>query len=68
MSDPHTTLGPEGAVQSAILNCLGDVLGLDVENAFEVRDGAGYLQDAIVGTGAEPLLSHGAFEQALAVG
>ena len=46
----------------------GDVFGLDRVGAFEVGDGAGDFQDAVVGAGAEALLGHGAFEQAFAIG
>jgi hypothetical protein len=43
--------------------CLGSRFG-----GFEVGDGAGDFQDAVVGAGAEALLGHGAFEQAFAIG
>jgi hypothetical protein len=35
--------------------------GLDRVGAFEVGDGAGHFQDAVVGAGSEALLGHGAF-------
>ncbi len=41
--------------------------GLDGGGGFEVGDGAGNFQDAIVGAGGQPLLGHGPFQEALAV-
>ena len=46
----------------------GDVFGFDGGGVFDVGDGAGDFEDAVVGAGAEALLGHGAFEQAFAVG
>ena len=46
----------------------GDVFGVEVRGVFDVGDGAGDFEDAVVGAGAESLLGHGAFEQAFAVG
>jgi hypothetical protein len=40
----------------------------DGGGGFEVGDGAGDLEDAVVGAGAEALLLHGALEEALGVG
>ena len=60
-------LRPIRAIQTAVLDGFGDVFGLEVHGVFQVGDGAGYFQDAVVGTRAETLLGHGAFEQALAV-
>jgi hypothetical protein len=37
------------------------MFGLDRVGAFEVADGAGHFQDAVVGAGSEALLGHGAF-------
>lgn len=49
-----TALGPEGSVQGAVLDRLGDVFRLEIGIGFEIRDGAGYFQDAIVGTALSP--------------
>ena len=43
--------------------CLVSISGL----ALEIRDSSGDLQDAIVGTSAQALLSHSSFKQVLAV-
>src|ERR1700722_10726041 len=59
---------PVRTVEAAVLDGFGDVFGLDRVGAFEVGDGAGDFQDAVVGAGAEALLGHGAFEQAFAIG
>ena len=45
------TFCPVTAVEVAIADGLGDVVGLDALAAFEVGDGAGDLEDAAVGTG-----------------
>src|SRR5580658_4547667 len=58
---------PVRAVKTAILYRFGNVFRLEARGVFEVGDGAGYFQDAVVGAGAEALLGHGAFEQAFAV-
>jgi hypothetical protein len=44
------------------------VFGLEVGGVFQVGHGAGDFQDPVVGAGAQALLSHGAFQQAFAVG
>ena len=41
------------AVEGAVLDGFGDVLDGDVRLAAEVGDGAGDLEDAVVGAGAE---------------
>src|SRR5260370_27339505 len=61
-------LRPVGAIQGAVLDGFGDVLGFDGRSFFDVGDGAGDFEDAVVGAGAESLLGHGALEQAFAVG
>jgi len=43
------------------------VLDSNVFSGFEVGDGAGDFEDAVVGAGAEALLLHGFFEDALGV-
>src|SRR5208282_2134790 len=67
-SRPGLSLSPIRAVQTTVLNRLRDVLRLKIGRAFQIRDGAGYLQDTVVGAGAQALLGHGAFKQALTVG
>ena len=61
-------LGPVGAVERAVLDGFGYVFGFDGRRLFDVGDGAGDFQDAVVGAGAESLLGHGALEEAFAVG
>lgn len=60
-------LRPVGAVQAPVLNRFGDVLGLQACRVFQVGYGAGDFQDAVVGASTQALLSHGAFEEALAI-
>src|SRR6185437_13834019 len=36
--------------------------------AFEIRDGTGYLEDAVVGAGGKSLLLHGPLQEALGIG
>src|ERR1035437_9318711 len=60
--------GPVAAVEGAVLDGLGDVADGDVLGAGEVGDGAGYLEDAVVGAGGEALLLHSALQQVLGVG
>ena len=45
-------LRPIRPIQSPILNGFRNVLAFELESAFEVGDGAGHFQDAVVGTGA----------------
>src|SRR5271156_5027160 len=61
-------LAPVTAVERAVLDRFGDVGNGQLCLAFEVGDGAGDLQDAIVGAGTEALLLHGAFEKLLGIG
>jgi hypothetical protein len=51
---PHIsrTLRPVGAVETAVLDGFGDVFGFDGRQSFDVSDGAGYFEDAVVGAGA----------------
>ena len=49
----------------AVLDGLGDVLGLDDIRAFQIGDGEGELEDAVEGAGGEVKLFHGGLEQAL---
>src|SRR5437868_4008225 len=59
---------PISPVQGAVLDGLGDMLTLDLRNTFEVSDRTSHLEDAVMGARAEPLLLHGALQQALAIG
>ena len=43
-------LPPRGAVKTAVVNGLGDVLLADLFGASKVSDGTSYLEDAVVGT------------------
>ena len=45
------------------MNGLGDLSGADVVAVREVGDGAGDLQDARVGAGAQAEATHGAIEE-----
>ena len=47
----YPPLSPIAPIQIAIAYGFGDVVALHFLAAFEVGDGAGYLQDAAVGTG-----------------
>ena len=59
---------PVSPIEGAILDGFSNVFGSDLRSAFEIGDGAGDFQNAIVRAGAEPLLRHRALEQPLAVG
>src|ERR1700730_16573831 len=59
---------PERAVQRSVLNRLRDVFRLKLRNSVEVRNRARNFQNPVMGAGAESLLRHGAFEQALTIG
>src|SRR6266404_6888337 len=60
-------LCPECPIQSAILDRLGDVLGMDWNAAVQVCHGARHFEDAIMGPRAESLLSHRPLQQTLAI-
>jgi hypothetical protein len=60
-----TTLKPP--VQTAILNRLGDMSGLDFFGAGEVGDGAADFEDAAVGAGAQAQFVDRGFQQSLRV-
>ncbi len=60
--------GPVAAVEGPVLDGFGEVGDGEVLGAFEIGDGAGDFEDAIVGAGGEALLLHGALEQPLGVG
>ena len=59
---------PIRAVEAAVLDCFGEVFGADVVGVIQVGDGAGDLEDAVVGAGAEAHAADGHFERALAGG
>ena len=54
---------PVLAVQVAVADGFGQVGGLDGLAAFQVGNGAGYLEDTVVGAGREVEACHGAFQQ-----
>lgn len=53
-------LCPERAIQRAVLDGLGDVLGLDRFSSFQVCNRSCDFEDAIMGAGGQSLLGHGA--------
>lgn len=59
--DGEDELGPIAPVECAVLDSFGDVLDGDGWRGFEVGDGAGDFEDAIMGAGGEALLLHSAF-------
>ena len=61
-------LYPELPIQVAILNGLGDMLGLDVRGGGQVGNGAGHLEDAVVGPRAEIKLGDRHFQLGLRIG
>ena len=67
---PHNPMPsrPECPVQRPVLNGFRDVFGLDCGCGFQVGNRPGYFEDAVVGAGGHAMLSHGAFEQTLAIG
>ena len=54
-------LSPERAIQGAVLDGLGDVLGLDRFSSFQVGDCACDLQDTVMSSGSQALRCHCAF-------
>jgi hypothetical protein len=61
-------LCPVAAVERAVLDGFGQMGDGQVLGAFEVGDGAGHFEDAIVRARGEALLLHGALQQALGIG
>ena len=59
---------PERPVQSSVLNGLRDMFGFELRHAVEIGNRASDFQDAVMSSGAESLLGHGAFQQPLAIG
>src|SRR6266403_5688775 len=58
---------PECPVQGPVLYRLRNVFGFHGHCSFEVGNCSSDFQDAVVGTGSESLLVHGAFQQAFAI-
>ncbi len=63
----HTVLHPKIPVQCAEVDGFEEVIGGDVWVGGEVGEGAGDLEDAVVGAGREVHLVHGVFEEVAAV-
>jgi hypothetical protein len=59
---PPSGITPQLAVEGAEADGFADVIGGDAVGAFEVGDGAGDFQDAIVGAGAEVVFGHGVLQ------
>jgi len=57
---------PPAAVERAVLDGFGDVLGLDGCSAAQIGDSTGDLQDAVVGAGAEAEALDGELHETLA--
>jgi hypothetical protein len=53
---------PVAAVQRAVLDGLGQMRNGQVLGSFEIRDGAGYFEDAVMSAGGQALLLHGALQ------
>src|SRR5438477_12361962 len=60
-------LGPVAAIQRSVLDCLGNMFGLNLGCSVQISDRAGHLQDAVVSPCTESLLLHGALQQPFAV-
>ena len=63
MPVPHAILRPNAAVERAISDGLGDVLGLDVFVSFQVGDRAGDSQDFVVRRAEEAQVFHGGLQE-----
>src|SRR3990172_5403348 len=55
-------------VQAAILDGLGQVGGLDICGSLQVCNGAGDLEDAVMGAGGEPEMIHRLAQKGLGLG
>jgi hypothetical protein len=64
----HRTSRPKRPIQRSVLNLLSNVPRFKLRNSVQVGDRACDFQDAVMGARAEPLLRHGAFQQALTIG
>ncbi len=60
-------LSPISPIQRPVLDCLRNVLALDLRAGFHIGYCARDLQYPVVRPSTEPLLLHGAFQHALAV-
>src|SRR5438874_1684799 len=58
---------PQLAVEAAVADGLDDVAGLQVGRPFQVGDGAGHAQDAVVRPRRQPQFVHGRLQQRLAL-
>lgn len=56
------------SVKGTIADGLGNMIGVNCFDAFQIRDRAAYFEDAVVGAGGEADALHGALEHALALG
>src|ERR1035438_6866274 len=65
---PCDLSSPIAAVQSAVLNGLGQVSHGQMLGALQIRDGPRNFEDAVVGAGGQALLLHGPLQQALGIG
>src|SRR6267378_1071540 len=55
--------GPVGAVQRSVLDRFAEMPWLYASSTVQVRDGTGYLQDAVMGPRGKPEPSDGVFQQ-----
>ena len=60
------SLHPRLSVEASVAHCFGDVVTFDVLTAGEVGDGAGDLDDALVGSGGEVEVGHGTLQHFVA--
>src|SRR5208337_2077934 len=58
---------PIAAVEGAVLDGLSQVSDREMLDAFQIRDGPGDFENAVVGARGQSLLLHGALQQALGV-
>src|SRR5262249_36773189 len=61
------SLGPIRSVQRPVLDGLGNMLAFDLRAAVDVGDGAGDLENPVVGASAQALLLHGPLQHAFAL-
>ena len=64
---PRVRLGPVAAIERTVLDSLGEMRHVQPIGAFQIGDGPGYFEDAVVGSRREPLLLHGPLQEALGV-
>src|SRR5579859_3387014 len=58
---------PQFAIQAAVVDGFRDVADLEIFRAFQIGDGAGHAQDAVMSAGGQTQVFHGRLEQALAL-